>query len=263
MKSLTERMNSWGPKAKPALWDDAAMMFGLERRPDVIHTRAFADGTIGRITVAGDKPGNYNFFTKGMLKEGRVALAGGKGAFVGFLGKAAGKTLGAGLGMAFTAQAGIEGFKKSGVRGATWGMAKEAAVNALMFHGMKAVAGVGGWTSGTGFVAGAQGFALGAARLTVLNPFVAGPALALGTAAVAGYSTYKGAEASWQYHINKLPLEFTGSMESFMTSGAATMRQRSLQNIQRSHLNARSAFGSEAEYAHLARYRGVGRRGTM
>lgn len=140
-----------------------------------------------------------------------------------------------GMGLYFMGKAGITGFKEGGVTGAATGMAGEAAF----------------WVGTT------------MAFRALANPV--GLAAVAGTAATAaaGYGLYKAGEASWQYHLKSLPLETTGSLSAFQTSGAATMRQRSVMNIQRSHLNARSAFGNEAQYAHIARYRGVGRRGLM
>lgn len=149
-----------------------------------------------------------------------------------------------GLGLYFAGSAAVSGFKDGGITGAAAGVAKEAV-----------------WW-GVGTVVGRGILAAGSAAIA--NPLAAG---LIGTAAVtaggAAYGAYRGAEAAWQYHMKSLPLETTGSLSAFQTSGAATMRQRSMMNIQRSHLNARSAFGNEAQYLHIARYRGVGRRGTM
>jgi len=164
---------------------------------------------------------------------GKAFAVGGKG-----LAKAAGKGFAPGLGLYFTGTAALEGYRQGGVTGAISGGLREAAINLALFAGIRALG-----------PHGALVLAGGAA--------VAGAGLAL------GYGFAKGAEASWQYHMRNLPLETTGSLSAFSTGGAATMRQRSLMNIQRSHLNARSAFGNEAQYAHLARYRGVGRRGLM
>jgi hypothetical protein len=154
-----------------------------------------------------------------------------------------------GLGLYFMASSAVTGFKEGGVIGAATGVTKEAA---MWGAGTLAVRGIGG-------VLGAAGVGLSAGGLAIGGAYLATAAAAGGLA----YGAYKGAEASWQYHMKSLPLETAGSTVAFQTSGAATMRQRSIMNIQRSHLNARSAFGNEAQFAHIARYRGVGRRGLM
>lgn len=45
-------------------------------------------------------------------------------------------------------------------------------------------------------------------------------------------------------------IQTDGSMAAFMTEGASTMRARSVQAIQKSHMNARSALGREANFMH-------------
>ena len=47
----------------------------------------------------------------------------------------------------------------------------------------------------------------------------------------------------------------SGDMSAFHTRSAHTMRQRSLQAIQKSHLNARSALGNEAQHQHISSIR--------
>ena len=41
-------------------------------------------------------------------------------------------------------------------------------------------------------------------------------------------------------------LDFAGDLSSYNTNSAVTMRQRALQSMHKSHLNARSALGQEA-----------------
>lgn len=45
-------------------------------------------------------------------------------------------------------------------------------------------------------------------------------------------------------------IQTDGSLAAFMTEGATTMRSRAVQAIQRSHMNARSALGREANFMH-------------
>ena len=48
-------------------------------------------------------------------------------------------------------------------------------------------------------------------------------------------------------------LDFAGDLSSYNTNSAVTMRQRALQSMHKSHLNARSALGQEASYMHMNR----------
>ena len=82
------------------------------------------------------------------------------------------------------------------------------------------------------------------------------PLLALGTAAIVGGSTavmkaggnllksgYRRSQQNKMAHT-------AGSTAAFMTQGAVTMRQRAVQAMHKSHLNARSALGQEATLMH-------------
>jgi hypothetical protein len=46
--------------------------------------------------------------------------------------------------------------------------------------------------------------------------------------------------------------EFLGDTRAFTTDAAYTMRQRSLQEISRSHTNARTVLGNEAQLMHFS-----------
>lgn len=48
-------------------------------------------------------------------------------------------------------------------------------------------------------------------------------------------------------------LNYAGDMSAFLTQSASTMRQRAVQAMHKSHLNARSAFGQEATMLHMNR----------
>jgi hypothetical protein len=228
MPTLTDYMNRMSPAARQAMKHGVAWHLGAEPMPD---TRF-----------------GYGFGFKQAWKLG---------------GKAGAKAIAGRLaGPAFIAYDVYSGYQEGGVTGAITYTAGGMAQSVAMFG----VAGHGGYTAGAGFKAFMGGFGKGAAKLgraAVTNPYVAGAAAVLAVGAGMAYTTYKGAEMSWQYHMKSLPLETAGSTQAFNTGNAATMRQRSMMNIQRSHLNARSAFGNEAQWAHIARYRGIGRRGTM
>ena len=175
----------------------------------------------------------------GRTEAFELGLEGGYG-FIG-AGKAAGwlriasKVAGPLLGLGFTAHSAYEGFKEDGILGAHVGIAKEIAImtafDALAAGGAKGLGGAG--VRATKFLG------------TRLIPPVLAGVVAAGAM-----------KSAWMHHVNSLPLETTGSMEAFHTRAAATMRQRSVMNIERSHLNARSAFGSEAAFMHISSYRG-------
>jgi hypothetical protein len=48
-------------------------------------------------------------------------------------------------------------------------------------------------------------------------------------------------------------LDFAGDLSAYNTNSAVTMRQRALQSMHKSHLNARSALGQEASIVHMNR----------
>ena len=148
--------------------------------------------------------------SKGFL--GRKAkggiFAGGKGI--------AGKSLGL-LGRAgfplFAAFSAYSGYKEGGVLGA----ARNVAVDALSWGAMRA------------------GFTM------LTNPVVLGAAAIAG----AGYGVYRLGEAARKHERGVRRLELGADVvDRFGT--LSTMRQRSLQAIQNSHLSGRSALGNEA-----------------
>lgn len=131
------------------------------------------------------------------------------------LGKGA-KTLGKlgmrNIGLAYTGYMAYEGYKQEGLWGAAKGVGESIASNA-MFRML--------W-----------------------NPYVAGAALV----AAGGYGAYKLGQAA-EKHVRSLKtLEMSDNytMGVVQTAGAMTMRQRSMQALQNTHLNARMALGNEA-----------------
>ena len=54
-------------------------------------------------------------------------------------------------------------------------------------------------------------------------------------------------------HTRNRGLDFAGDLATFNTNAAASMRQRAVQSMHKSHLNARSALGQEASFQHMNR----------
>lgn len=86
------------------------------------------------------------------------------------------------------------------------------------------------------------------------HPMVVGGILAATTVATVGYGAYhvvKGiAQEGYAYRQSLRGINTDGSMAAFMTQNALTMRERAVQAISKSHLNARSALGQEASFMH-------------
>ena len=76
-----------------------------------------------------------------------------------------------------------------------------------------------------------------------------------GMLAAGAYGVYKGTstvlKAGYNYRQNQKRIDTAGSLAAFSTQGAYTMRQRAVQAIHKSHLNARSALGQEANFMHM------------
>ena len=155
----------------------------------------------------------------------------------GFVGGVAGTAIGMKFGAlpAFMALGAYEGFQEGGITGAVGGAAKSVAEWGI-FRG--ATAALGAAFKGTAI--GGVGSAIGTVGL--------GP---LALAAAAGYGTYKAVQGLAEYGRTQRKMEFHGDMQAFQTRAAYTMRQRSVQEIQRSHTNGRTVLGNEASYMHL------------
>lgn len=80
----------------------------------------------------------------------------------------------------------------------------------------------------------------------------AGRLAVLGGAYYMGKTISKGAydivKAGHSHQQARKSIQTDGDMASFMTMGAHTMRERAVQAIQKSHMNARTALGQEATY---------------
>lgn len=89
------------------------------------------------------------------------------------------------------------------------------------------------------------------------RPLLVTGALATGAAVGAAYGAYytvkTGAQMGYAHRQSMRGVNTDGSMAAFMTQNALTMRERSVQAIAKSHLNARSALGQEASFMHSPR----------
>lgn len=103
------------------------------------------------------------------------------------------------------------------------------------------------------FSGAAPGFArgVGAAAVAV----AATGALAIGSTAVstAFSGVYASLRTGFQNKRKMRGLDFAGDTAQMYTQRATTMRQRAVQAMNRSHMNARSAFGQEAQLMHTHR----------
>jgi hypothetical protein len=158
------------------------------------------------------------------------------------------------LGPAFVGYGMYRGYQEGGVGGALWGGAKELALWGAFSAGGKALSVAFQGTAIKGFAGGALRFAK--------HPLV----LAAAGAAIGGYYAVKGLTKLGRESRES---EFVGSMEAFHTEGAVamarahvgqggslqragyTLRHRALQEINRSHTNARTLLGNEASLMHL------------
>lgn len=141
----------------------------------------------------------------------------------------AGGVIGAGLGM--------EAGKALGKQAATHFLGEDYA----------AASGVAGALFG-----GYGGAQIGAAMFASVPRAIAG-----GLGIAAGYYISKGTygilESGFKKERHSKGLNFASDTSQFMTQQAVTMRQRAMQAMHKSHLNARSAFGQEATITHMNR----------
>ena len=109
-------------------------------------------------------------------------------------------------------------------------------------------------------VAGMVGSIFGAAGGAKLGAYMLGTPLKAGVAGIgimAGTmlfkSTYSALEAGFKNEEKNKGLNFASDVSAHFTQNAVTMRQRALQSMHKSHMNARSAFGQEASIVHMNR----------
>lgn len=75
---------------------------------------------------------------------------------------------------------------------------------------------------------------------------VGGTALAAGAAA--SYGTYQVLRAGYRHRQMQRGIQTSGNLAAFHTQAGQNMRERAVQAIHKSHLNARSALGQEANF---------------
>lgn len=140
-----------------------------------------------------------------------------------------------------------------GVVGASVGMSVGASAGSLL---AEQLSDQGYGASAAGFVGGAFGAAAGAklgafAGGSFLRMGIIGAGIAATTLVAKG--TYSMLESGFKNIGKGRGLNFASDTSNFMTQQAVTMRQRALQAMHKSHLNARSAFGQEATITHMNR----------
>lgn len=134
--------------------------------------------------------------------------------------------------------------------GGVGGFLKTGALGIGAFTG----AGIGQSLAGTpGAIAGGYlGGALTAGA--VANPLLAaGAAATIGGAYLVGKGAYSLLKTGYRKKQYSKRIDTAGDMSAFMTSGARTMRERSVQAMRSSHMNARSALGQESSFLHMNR----------
>lgn len=140
-----------------------------------------------------------------------------------------------------------------GVMGASMGMAAGAAAGSFI---AEQLTDQGYGSSAAGFVGGAFGAAAGAR----LGAFAAGSFARMGVigagiaaTTIVAKGVYSMLESGFKNIGKGRGLNFASDTSNHMTQQAVTMRQRALQAMHKSHLNARSAFGQEATITHMNR----------
>lgn len=125
----------------------------------------------------------------------------------------------------------------------------------LRFGGAYIGAGIGQELLGTpgAFIGGFIGAA--PIRFAATHPLLSAGLLLTGAVAAGVGSVVKGGaaimRAGAEHRRRQRGIDTSGSMASFMTQNAQTMRARAVQAMHKSHLNARSALGQEASFMHM------------
>lgn len=109
-------------------------------------------------------------------------------------------------------------------------------------------------------IAGMFGYIFGAAGGAAVGSYIGAslPALAIAGAGLYATkevvsSTYAMVEGGFARAQRNKGLNYAGDTAAFFTQNAVTMRERALQAMNKSHMNARSAFGQEANIVHMNR----------
>lgn len=113
-----------------------------------------------------------------------------------------------------------------------------------------ALAGTVGNALGGGFLGTIGAMAGGSLGVRYAGRLTMGMGMYYGAKAV-GYGTYNVLKAGYNHTQMQKSIHTSGDMAAFMTQGAFTMRARAVMAMQKSHMNARSALGQEANYMHM------------
>jgi len=109
-------------------------------------------------------------------------------------------------------------------------------------------------------VAGMFGYIFGAAGGAAIGAHIGSSLINIGIVGLGAYamkevvsSTYAHLEGGFSKAQKARGLNFAGDTAANFTQNAVTMRERALQAMNKSHMNARSAFGQEANIVHMNR----------
>lgn len=105
---------------------------------------------------------------------------------------------------------------------------------------------------GGGILGAIAGAKFGAYMTSSLGGLMIGGGALLATSAIVS-TTMSSLEAGFKNIGKNRGLGFAGDTASYFTRNAVTMRERAVQAMHKSHLNARSAFGQEANIIHMNR----------
>lgn len=153
------------------------------------------------------------------------------------------------------------GYSKAAIGAASWGVAELLSSSIMTTSSAPIASGIGSAIGAT--IGGPVGYVGGAAIGSFGMPALAATA-AVGLAGLAGVTAaYTGARGSYEVlkagynHRQRMlsKIDTAGSTAAFMTRNAYTMRSMAVETIRNSHMNARSALGSEAQYLHFSAYK--------
>jgi hypothetical protein len=105
---------------------------------------------------------------------------------------------------------------------------------------------------GGGFFGAVAGAKFGSYALSSIPRAIATGFGIAATTAIAS-NTMSAIEAGFENINQNRGLNYAGQTAAYFTRNAVTMRERAMQSIHKSHLNARSAFGQEASLMHMNR----------
>lgn len=141
-----------------------------------------------------------------------------------------------------------------GIAGAGLGMEAGKAAGSLFGKQVFGSGGEGAFGMTGAVFGGLAGAKLGAA-MTASLPRLAISGLGIAATTMIAKGTYGMLESGFRKEkmTHSKGLNFASDTSQFMTQRAVTMRQRAVQGMHKSHMNARSAFGQEATITHMNR----------